>query len=129
MINETLSPDLFARLACEQDTVTFVAAYDSHGIDLIDPRWARWLVPTAGPTATVLAIEVARQLSTVNEWAISPKLLAGLLGVGRPRLATAIARAIRFRLFFPCQNGSLALDIRPIPPAHAVAWPEPDITR
>ena len=56
-------------------------------------------------------------------WEISPKVLAGLPGIGRPRLATAIARAIRYRVLYPYQHGAIALDLRPIPPRDPLNWP------
>lgn len=123
MTTDILTPDLYARLACDQPNLRFIAGYDSQGVTLTDPQWTRWLCPTAGPSATILVVEVCRQLTTADTWDVSPKLLAGLLGIGRARLATAIARAIRFRVLYPYQNGALALDLRPIPPQNAILWP------
>ena len=60
MTADILTPDLYARLACRQPTLTFVAGYDSQGIPLTDPRWFRWLTPTAGPSATILCVGTAR---------------------------------------------------------------------
>jgi hypothetical protein len=120
---EPLTGELFARLACQQDTLTFLAAYDSHGVALTDPRWVRWLVTTAGPTATVLVVELARQFETNDQWQVSPKLLAALLGVGRSRLSVAIAQAIRYRILFPHPSGALALDLRTTPPREPLNWP------
>ena len=115
MTTDILTPDLYARLACDQSILRFVAGYDSRGVTLTDPQWTRWLCPTAGPSATILVVEVCRQLTTADTWDVSPKLLAGL--------ATAIARAIRFRILYPYQNGAIALDLRPIPPHNATLWP------
>ena len=81
------------------------------------------MTPTAGPSATILITQTRQQLLHADSWQISPKLLAGLLGIGRPRLATAIARAIRFRYLYPHPTGALALDLRPKPPTHPIDWP------